>query len=97
MKVSEYALGIWQNGSNDDVWDACFRWAPDAPELEHDYPDAYPPDETPGLADVAGELLERIIATPDFAVGDLTHEQVIAAILKRHPILGPDAFMQEPS
>lgn len=89
MTVEDYALAIWQNGSNDDVWDACFRWAPDAPELERDDPEAYPPGYEPSLLDVAGELLERIIATPDFTVGDLTHEQVVAAILRRHPLLGP--------
>ena len=85
--VSDYALGIWQYGTNDDVWDACFRWAPDAPELVHEDPDAY--GEGPGLIDVAGELLERIERTPDFTVGDLTHEQVKAAIVRRHPLLGP--------
>jgi hypothetical protein len=87
MTVEDYALALWQNGTNDDVWDACFRWADDTPELEHEDPDAYP--EGPTLTDVAGELLERIIATPDFTVGDLTHEQVVAAILRRHPLLGP--------
>lgn len=90
MTVEEYALSIWQNGTNDDVWDACFRWRDDAPDdLEYDNPEAYPAHETPGLLDVAGELLERIEATPDFTVGDLTHEQVVAAIIRRHPLLGP--------
>lgn len=92
MTPEEYALAVWQNGSNDDVWDACFRWAQDAPELEYDDPDAHPPGETPGLLDVAGELLERIRNTPDFTVGDLTHEQVMAAIVRRHPLLGPGPF-----
>lgn len=89
MDVAEYALAIWQNGTNDDVWNACFRWADDAPELTYGDPEAYPAGEEPGLEDVAGELLERIIATPDFTVGDLTHDQVIAAITRRWPILGP--------
>lgn len=90
MNVNEYALGIWQNGTNDDVWDAIFRWRDDAPDdLTFEFPDAYPTGETPGLLDVAAELLERIEATPDFTVGDLTHEQVVAAILRRHPMLGP--------
>lgn len=90
MNVEDYALAIWQNGSNDDVWDACFGWpwGNDTPELEWEDPEGYPPGVTPGLADVAGELLERIMAT-DFTVGDLTNEQVVAAILRRHPILGP--------
>lgn len=87
MTVEEYALSIWQYGSSDDVWNACFRWAPDAPELEHADPDAYP--DGPALIDVAGELLEYIYRTPDFTVGDLTHKQVIAAILRRYPLLGP--------
>lgn len=38
--------------------------------------------------DVAAELLTRIENTPEFTVGDLTHEQVVAGILRRHPILG---------
>lgn len=66
-EAQQEALGIWQNGSNDDVWDACFERG----------------------IDVAGELLTRIEGTPDFTVGDLTHEQVVAAILRRHPLLGP--------
>lgn len=37
--------------------------------------------------DVAAELLERIERT-DFAVGDLTHEQCVAAIVRRYPLLG---------
>jgi hypothetical protein len=90
VKVEDYALAIWQNESNDTVWDACFRWTDNPPiELEYDEPEAYPPGETPGLIDVAGELLERIRATPDFTVGDLTHDEVIAAIIRRHPLLGP--------
>ena len=44
----EYALGIWQSGSNDDVWDACFRWDPNAPELVYSDPQYYPPGATPG-------------------------------------------------
>lgn len=89
MNVEDYALGIWQYGTNDDVWHACFRWADDAPELEYEDATAYPPGELPGLIDVAGELLERIIATPDFTVGDLTHDEVVRAIVRRHPLLGP--------
>jgi hypothetical protein len=92
MTVEDYAQGIWSSGSNDDVWDAIFRWPRDAYDLELEYgdPEGYPPDETPGLADVAGELLEKIMRSPDFTVGDLTHEQVIAAIIRRWPILGPN-------
>ena len=67
-EAAEEALGIWQNGSNDDVWDAVF---------------------TRGV-DVAGELLEIIRRVPDYTVGDLTHEQVIASIERRYPILGPN-------
>lgn len=90
MTVEDYALGIWQNGTNDDVWDACFRWTDNPPvELVYEDPEAYPPGHTPGLVDVASELLERIMRSPDFTVGDLTHEQVIAAIVRRYPILGP--------
>lgn len=66
-EAEEKARAVWQNGSNDDVWDAIFR------EGE----------------DVAGELLEIIRRVPDFTVGDLTHEQVIANIERRYPILGP--------
>lgn len=88
MNVEDYALAIWQNGSNDDVWNACFEWADDVPELTHSIPEAYG-YESPRLIDVAAELLGRIVASPDFTVGDLTHEQVIATILKRYPILGP--------
>jgi hypothetical protein len=62
------ALAIWQNGSNDDVWDAVFE--------RGEY--------------IAGELLEIIRRVPDFTVGDLTHEQVIAQIERRYPILGPN-------
>lgn len=86
--VEDYALGVWQNGTNDDVWNACFRWSPDTPELVYDDPDGYPAGSTPGLIDVAGELLERIMRTPDFTVGDLTHDEVVNAIIKRHPLLG---------
>jgi hypothetical protein len=92
MNVEDYALSIWQNGTNDDVWDACFGWPRDirdVPELEYSDPDGYPPGQTPGLIDVAGELLERIERSPDFTVGDMTHEQVVAAIVRRWPLLGP--------
>ncbi len=92
ITVEDYALGIWQNGSNDDVWDACFGWPAetrrDFPELVYSDPECYPPGQTPGLSDVAGELLERMIAT-GFTVGDLTHDEAVAAIVRRHPILGP--------
>ena len=87
ITVEDYALGIWQNGTNDDVWLACFRWRDDAPELVHEDPDAYP--EGPSLVDVAGELLQRIESDPTWTVGDLTHEQVIERIVRRHPLLGP--------
>lgn len=66
-EAEQEALATWQNGSNDDVWDAVFKRG----------------------INVAGELLQRIENTPDFTVGDLTHEQVIAAILRRYPLLGP--------
>lgn len=91
MTVEDYALGIWQSGTNDDVWDACFGWPQrnDTPELVYGDPEGYPPGHTPGLVDVASELLERILMSPDFTVGDLTHDEVVAAILRRHPILGP--------
>jgi hypothetical protein len=62
------ALGIWQNGSNDDVWNAIFERG----------------------EDVAGALLEIIRRVPEYTVGDLTHEQVIANIERRYPILGPN-------
>lgn len=67
-KVAAEALAIWQNGSNDDVWDAIFR----------------------GGEDLAGELLAIIERVPDFTVGDLTHDEVIANIVRRYPILGPN-------
>lgn len=89
ITVEEYALGIWQSGSNNEVWDALWRWPRDFNEdLTYSDPEAYPPGETPGLVDVAAELLERIRDT-GFTVGDLTNEQVIEAILRRYPILGP--------
>jgi hypothetical protein len=66
--AADEALAIWQNGSNDDVWDAVFKRG----------------------VDVAGELLEIIRRVPDFTVGDLTHEQCVAAIERRYPILGPN-------
>ncbi len=90
MNVEDYALGIWQNGSNDDVWAACFGWpyGNDTPELEYSDPEAYPPGSTPGLVDVAAEMLDRMIAT-GFTVGDMTHEQTVAQLLRRHPLLGP--------
>ncbi len=93
MTVEDYALAIWQNGSNDDVWAALFGWpwGNDTPELVYPDPEGYPPGHTPGLEDVAGELLERIIDT-GFTVGDLTNEQVIASILRRYPLLGPNPF-----
>ncbi len=92
MYVEDYALAIWQNGSNEDVWRSCFEWADDAPELKYSVPEAYPESVAPSLIDVAGEHLERIIRMADFTVGDLTHEQVIEHILRRHPLLGPNPF-----
>ncbi len=43
----------------------------------------------PGGLTLAEHLLERIERT-DFTVGDLTHEECVAAILRRYPILGPN-------
>ena len=40
--------------------------------------------------DVAAELLTRIENSTDFAVGDLTHDEVIARIHRRYPILNPN-------
>jgi len=40
--------------------------------------------------DVAAELLTRIENTPEFTVGDLNQQQVIAAVHRRYPILGPN-------
>jgi hypothetical protein len=98
MTVEDYAQGIWSSGSNDDVWEACFRWNDrDLRDIELVYsdPEGYPPGETPGLEDIAGELLEKIMQSPDFTVGDLTHEQVIDAIVRRYPILGPNPIFKE--
>lgn len=63
--IAAEALGIWQNGTNDQVWEAVFERG----------------------VDMAAELLDRIEGTPDFTVGDLTHDQVVATILRRYPIL----------
>lgn len=79
MDEEEFALAVWQNGSNDDVWTAIFD-----PPKSRFYESVGDIDFT----EVAGELLEKIERDPDFVVGDLTHEQVVAAILRRYPILG---------
>ena len=92
MTPEAYADSVWTNGTNDDVWAACFGWTRDirdVPELEYSDPEGYPPGATPGLLDVAAALLERIERSPDFTVGDLTHDEVVAAIVRRHPLLGP--------
>ena len=40
--------------------------------------------------DVAAELLTKIENTPEFRVGDLNQQQVIASVHRRYPILGPN-------
>lgn len=77
MTIDEYTQAVWENRTNAEIFDACFHMPENAPDLGyHD------------LADVAGDLFERIVNTPDFTAGDLTHEQTVAAIVRRHPLLG---------
>lgn len=68
LEAEAEATAVWQNGTNDQVWDAIF----DGGEF------------------IAAHLLERIERTPDFTVGDLTHDECVASILRRYPILGPN-------
>lgn len=79
------AYDVWAYGSNDHVWEAIF----DLPRSK--FYDEYQ-DEDFDYIDVAAELFEKIQFTPDFTVGDLTHEQVIEQILRRYPLLGPSPF-----
>lgn len=79
----QIAQDVWSYGTNDDVWEALFelprsRFAPRDTNIDH--------------VELASELLDRIERDPSFRVGDLTHEQVIAAVHRRYPILGPNPF-----
>lgn len=82
MDAEQFAQNVWAYGSNDDVWTALFD-----PSRSKFYDDMRWDFD---YVEVASELLERIERTPDFVVGDLNHEQVIASILRRYPILGPN-------
>ena len=78
---AEVAHAVWAYGDNDDVWELLFNapMSTFAPQhIDIDY------------TEVASELLDRIERDPEWVVGDLTHEQVIAAIHRRYPILGPN-------
>lgn len=83
---AEFAQGVWSNGSNDDVWEAIFD------PTRSRFFDRDDHRGTFEFVAVASELLDRIERTPDFTVGDLTHVQVIAAVHRRYPILGPNPF-----
>ena len=78
----QFTQDVWAYGSSDDVWTAIFEPARsrffDDVEGDLDY------------VEVAGELLAKIERTPVFAVGDMTHAEVVSAILRRFPILGPN-------
>lgn len=78
----EFAAQVWAYGNNDEVWEAVMnptksRFFDPNHEGEFLY------------EEVASELLDRIQRSSDFTVGDLTNEQVQAAIVRRYPILGP--------
>lgn len=79
--AADLAADVWAYGSSDDVWEALF--SPARSRFHIDGPD------TGSYINVAGELMEKIQRTPEFQVGDLNHEQVVAAILRRYPLLGP--------
>ena len=81
--AERFAQTVWTYGTADDVWTAIF----DAPRSRfREAGDEY------AHVDVAAELLERIERSPDFAVGDLTHDECISAVHRRYPILGPNPF-----
>lgn len=78
--AAELAANVWAYGNSDEVWGAVmdpFRSRFADPDVD-----------TGESVNVAAELLPRIENTPDFAAGDLTHEQTVTAILRRYPILG---------
>lgn len=70
--MDELAIAIWQNYSNDEVWDAIM--APGKSPLMDDVED---------VTEVVADLLELVERTPSFAPGDLTHDQAVAAIRGR--------------
>lgn len=80
LKAAEdAAAGVWQLGSNDDVWEAIMEPARSRfLENVEDYGDHI---------NLVAELLPFIEAYKSFTAGDLTHEQVVTAIRKRFPLL----------
>lgn len=78
----EFAAEVWAYGNSDEVWEAIMN-PPRSRFFNHDLEGEFIFEE------VASELLDRIQRSPDFTVGDLTNEQVQAAIVRRYPILGP--------